>query len=106
MHAVGVRRELADAHPGLTRRLYEAFAAAKDMALAELEIIQVPKVTLPWPHVALAEARELMGDDPWPYGIARNRHVLETQLRWSRQDGLQARPVALEELFAADCLDS
>lgn len=106
MHAVGVRRELASAHPGLTRRLYDAFATAKAIAQADLEIIQVPKVTLPWPHVALAEARQLMGDDPWPYGIAGNRHVLETQLRWSRQDGLQARPVALEELFAPDCLDT
>jgi 4,5-dihydroxyphthalate decarboxylase len=106
MHAVGVRRDLAAAHPGLTRKLYEAFAAAKAMALADLDIIQVPKVTMPWPHVALAEARHLMGDDPWPYGIARNRHVLETQLRWSRQDGLQAKPMALEDLFAPDCLDT
>jgi hypothetical protein len=45
-----------------------------------------------------------MGPDPWPYGVAANLQVLETQLRWSRLDGLQARAVALDELFAADCL--
>ncbi len=106
MHAVAVRKTLQSAHPGLGRKLFDAFAAAKAMAVADLEITQAPKVTLPWPHGALAEARALMGPDPWPYGIAANRRVLETQLRWSRLDGLQARPVTLDELFAADCLDT
>jgi 4,5-dihydroxyphthalate decarboxylase len=87
----------------LGRRLFEAFAAAKGLAIAELEITQVPKVTLPWPHGALSQARALVGPDPWPYGIAANRQVLETQLRWSRLDGLQARPVTVDELFSEDC---
>jgi 4,5-dihydroxyphthalate decarboxylase len=103
MHAVGIRRDIAAENPGLTRKVYEAFAAAKEIAISELEIIQAPKVTLPWPHAALAETRALMGEDPWPYGIGRNRHVLETQLRWSAQDGLQARPITLKEIFAPDC---
>jgi 4,5-dihydroxyphthalate decarboxylase len=106
MHAVGVRKELAARCPGLTRRIYEAFLSAKNLALADLAVTQAPKVTLPWPHAALADARSLMGDDPWPYGIAQNRHVLETQLRWSREDGLQVRPVPLAEIFAADCMDT
>lgn len=106
MHAVGVRKPLLDAYPGLGRRLFDAFDRAKGIAVAELEITQAPKVTLPWPHAALAEARALFGPDPWPYGVRANRQVLETQLRWSRLDGLQARPVTLDELFASDCLDT
>jgi len=106
MHAVGVRKPLLDAYPGLGRRLFDAFDRAKGIAVAELEITQAPKVTLPWPHAALAEARALFGPDPWPYGVRANRQVLETQLRWSRLDGLQARPVTLDELFAPDCLDT
>jgi 4,5-dihydroxyphthalate decarboxylase len=106
MHAVGIRRSVAEENPGLPRRVYEAFLAAKNLAVAELEIIQAPKVTLPWPHAALTEARELIGADHWPYGIAANRYAIERQLQWSRDDGLQARPVAIEELFAADCLDT
>jgi len=106
MHAVAVRKALLAAHPGLGRRLFDAFAQAKALAIAQLEITQAPKVTLPWPHAALAEARALIGPDPWPYGLRANRQVLETQLRWSRLDGLQARPVTLDELFAEDCLDT
>lgn len=100
MHALGIRRHLVDAHPDLPDRLFQAFVAAKALAIAELEVIQAPKVTLPWPHAALADARALMGDDPWPYGVVANRHVLDAQLRWSRADGLQARPVTIDDLFA------
>jgi len=106
MHAVGIKKSLLAKDSRLARRLFDAFLAAKDIAVAELEITQAPKVMLPWPHAALAEARAALGADHWPYGLAANRHVLETQLRWSQLDGLQARPVRLEELFAEDCLDT
>jgi 4,5-dihydroxyphthalate decarboxylase len=106
MHAVGVKRSVADANPGLTRKVYEIFTAAKDLAIADLNVIQVPKVTLPWPSAILREIRSLMGSDFWPYGIEANRAVLETQMRWSYEDGLQARRVQLEDLFAHDCLDT
>jgi 4,5-dihydroxyphthalate decarboxylase len=104
MHAVGIKRAIADARPGLTKALYDAFSAAKALAIADLSIIQAPKVTLPWPHQALNEAKDVMGPDFWPYGIEANRHVLETQLRWSFEDGLQDRRVNLSDLFAADCM--
>jgi 4,5-dihydroxyphthalate decarboxylase len=106
MHAVGVKRSIAEQTPGLTRRIYEAFESAKNMAVLDLEIIQVPKVTLPWPAATLSEVRKLMGHDFWPYGISSNRRTLETQLRWSREDGLLAQPVQVEDIFASDCLDT
>lgn len=104
MHAVGVKKSLVDRHPGLPVALYQAFCLAKDLALAELEVIQAPKVTLPWINAELRRTRDLMGEDFWPYGIVANRHVLETQMRWSREDGLQARALTLEELFAPGLL--
>jgi 4,5-dihydroxyphthalate decarboxylase len=104
MHVVGIRRSLLEDWPALGHRIFDAFEAAKKIAISELEITQAPKVTLPWPHAAISQARELMGYDFWPYGIRANRHVLETQIRWSRLDGLQKRPVTLDEMFANDCL--
>ena len=105
-HIICVKRDFYEQHPGLTRRLYDIFKAAKDLAVADLDIIQVPKVTLPWPQAIAAEVRGVMGEDFWPYGIAANKKVLETQLRWSAEDGLQARPIRIEDVFAADCLDT
>jgi 4,5-dihydroxyphthalate decarboxylase len=106
MHAVGVRRTLLSADPALGRKLFDAFLSAKQIAVAEMEITQAQKITLPWPHQALAEARAVFGADHWPYGMAANRLVLENQLRWSRLDGLQARPMTLEELFDPGCADT
>lgn len=106
MHAVGVRTELLQAQPNLGRRLYDAFCSAKTLAIEELEVVQASKVTLPWAGDALRRARAVLGHDVWPYGIEANRHTLETELRWSREDGLQARPIQLEELFDPGCLDT
>ena len=106
MHAVGVRKKLLVDYPDLAHDLFSSFLDAKNIAVAELEVTQAPKVTLPWPHAALAEARAILGPDPWPYGVAANRRTLETQLRWSWLDGLQSRQVTIEELFASDCLDT
>lgn len=106
MHAVGVRKSLLKADPSLGRRIFGAFSAAKDIAVAELGVTQAQKITLPWPHGAVAEARALFGADYWPYGLRANRKVLESQLRWSQLDGLQARPVTLEELCDPGCIDT
>ena len=54
----------------------------------------------------MTEIRELMGYDFWPHGIAANANVLQTQLRWSLDDGLQARAIQIEDVFATDCLDT
>ena len=104
MHAVGVKKSLIKKYPDLARRVFNAFHSAKAIAISELDVTQAPKVTLPWPHYAIDEARALMGRDPWPYGISANRHVLDAQIRWSRLDHLQARQIEVEDLFAADCL--
>jgi 4,5-dihydroxyphthalate decarboxylase len=106
MHVVGIRKTLLIDDRKLGCRIFNAFESAKQWAVSELEITQAPKVTLPWPHAAVSEARELMGEDFWPYGIRANRHVLEKQIEWSRLDGLQARPVTLEEIFVEDCLNT
>jgi 4,5-dihydroxyphthalate decarboxylase len=43
-----------------------------------------------------------MGEDFWPYGIEANRDMLDTQIRWSFEQGLIPRPPSIEELFVPD----
>jgi 4,5-dihydroxyphthalate decarboxylase len=106
MHLVGVRRALADAHPGLTRAVFDAFCRAKALAVAELENLQAPKATLPWVAAEVAATRAALGEDFWPYGFAANRGALERQLRYCVDDGLLARPLAPDALFAPDLLQT
>ena len=106
MHLVGIRRSLVDRHPDLAKALYAGFCRAKDLALAELEHLQAPKVTLPWAAAELADTRRLLGADFWPYGFAANREALERQLRYAADDGLLPKPIAPQDLFTSDLLDT
>ncbi|WP_270934717.1 substrate-binding domain-containing protein [Falsiroseomonas oryzae] len=99
MHCIAIRRDVAEAHPGLAAALHRAFAAAKAQALAELAMVNVLRVSLPWIAQEAARQTEIMGGDPWPYGFARNRDELAAMCRYALADGLTARDVAPEELF-------
>jgi 4,5-dihydroxyphthalate decarboxylase len=104
MHVVGIRRSLLRDHPGLSRMLFTAFEEAKQMAIADLEITQAPRVTLPWVVAELAATRRVLGDDFWPYGVRKNKLTLETLLRHCYEDGLTPRLLGLQDVFAADTL--
>jgi 4,5-dihydroxyphthalate decarboxylase len=99
MHMVGVRRTLAEQHPWLPGAVFKAFEQSKAAALAQLSDTSATKVTLPFVEERLAEARALMGEDFWSYGLAANRKTLETFLRHHHSQGLSARLIKPEELF-------
>lgn len=99
MHCLAVRRSLAEAHPDFPEKLFRAFAAARRIALGELELINVLRVSLPWVGAAVADTKAVMGDDIWPYGFARNRDEIAAMTRYAHEDGLTARRLEPEELF-------
>ncbi|HET7850885.1 MAG TPA: ABC transporter substrate-binding protein [Pseudolabrys sp.] len=99
MHIVGVRRELAEKHPWLPGAVYKAFEQSKAAALKLLSDTSATKVTLPFVEERLKEARDLMGEDFWPYGLDANRKALEAFLRHHHAQGLSPRVVKPEELF-------
>ena len=101
MHVLGVRRALVDEHPWLPAALLKAFEASKAFALAKLGDTSATKVTLPFVEEQLKAARELMGDDFWSYGVARNRHVVEAFARHHHAQGLSSRAVGVDEMFDA-----
>jgi 4,5-dihydroxyphthalate decarboxylase len=104
MHCIAVRRDVADAQPELPAALHRAFAQAKAQALAELSMVNVLRVSLPWIAQEAARQTEIMGGDPWPYGFARNRDEIAAMCRYAVADGLARREVAPEELFHAATL--
>ena len=81
MHLIGIRRTLAEKHPWLPAAVLKAFEQSKAAAVAHLWDTSATKVTMPFVEERVAEARALMGDDYWPYGVDANRKTLETFLR-------------------------
>jgi 4,5-dihydroxyphthalate decarboxylase len=106
MHIVGVRRELAAAHPWLPGAVFKAFERSKAIALEKLADTSSTKVTLPFVEERLMEARALMGEDFWSYGVSGNRKTLETFLRHHHKQGLSSREVKVEEMFHPGTLET
>jgi len=79
MHAVGVRRSLVAAHPGLAARVFQAFLAAR----------------------ALADGKPEKG----PYGVAENSRDLGAAIRYSNEQFLVKRRLSKEEIFAPELLE-
>lgn len=105
MHCLAVRKDVAEAHPWLPAALFRAFAEAKALSLAELSMVNVLRVSLPWIAAEAAAQTAFMGGDPWPYGFARNREELAAMCRFAEADGLTARRLEPEELFHPSTLD-
>jgi 4,5-dihydroxyphthalate decarboxylase len=99
MHVVGVRRELAERHSWLPGAVLKAFEQAKDAALTKLSDTSSTKVTLPFVEEALRDARALMGEDFWSYGIGNNRKTLDYFLDQHHAQGLSSRRVSVDEMF-------
>ena len=99
MHTLVVKEELARQHPWLPRSLYDAFVESKRLAYQRLQFTAALPVSLPWLVAEAEETRALMGDDPFPYGVARNRKTLETLAGYTYRQGLAPRRLKVEEMF-------
>ena len=106
MHVLGVRRSLVEQHRWLPAALLKAFTRAKDRAIAALSFTPALQVSLPFAIEAARAARGLLGEDFWSYGVAPNRHVLDTFLHHHHAQGLSARRLTPEELFDPTTLET
>lgn len=100
MHTVAIRRDAYDTHPWIAVNLWKAFEEAKARSLARMRDVMGWRVPLPWVADHAERAATLFGDDPYPYGIQRNRRTLEAFLRWAHEQGVAGRRLTVEELFA------
>jgi 4,5-dihydroxyphthalate decarboxylase len=98
MHVVGIKQEVVERHPWVPINMFHAFNEAKAIAMKRLENPRI--VPLAWYREAWEEQEELMGEDPWEYGLTpQNRKNLETLAGYSHEQGLIRRRIPLEELF-------
>jgi len=102
-HTYIVRGEIVRQHPWVPLNLYFAFAKAKEVALSQL-MDRIPSALF-FGREYLANTRELLGEDPFPYGLKANKAMLDTLTEYSHEQGLTPRKMKFEELFAPTTLD-
>ena len=106
MHTVVMRRDVYMANRWIAQSLYKAFVQAQRKTYADLSETAALKAMLPWLNAHVEATRAEMGDDWWPYGLAPNRHVLETFLRYHHEQGLSKQRLEVDALFAPESLES
>jgi 4,5-dihydroxyphthalate decarboxylase len=106
MHMVVIKRSVYDAAPWVAASLFKAFVQAKRHGLRRLRETGPSLCSLPWLQQHLEQADEILGPDPYRYGLRPARKEIEAFLQYSREQGLIAHPLPIEELFAPETLDS
>jgi 4,5-dihydroxyphthalate decarboxylase len=106
MHTVVIRRDVYQRYPWVAQSLYKALEASKAVAMALYGQTAAMPAMLPWLVAHLEEARRILGEDWWPYGLEPNRHVLDTFLRYHHEQGLSKRRLQPEDLFAKETLEA
>ncbi len=104
MHVVAIKKELAEQNPWLPGNLMETFEDAKRIWTHYMDDPNWGR--LAWGSHHLAEERELLGRDPWPYGVAANRANLERFIQYEHDQGLIPETLAVEDLFFETVLES
>jgi 4,5-dihydroxyphthalate decarboxylase len=105
MHTVVLRRDVYERNRWLARSLFDAFQQAKTLCEEGIDETAAARYMLPWLHDEVARTRSLLGEDYWPYGLARNVETLRTFLRYSHEQGLATRLLEPAELFAPETLE-
>ena len=98
MHVTAIKQEIVDANPWVPYSLMKAFEEAKALAYKRMDNPRM--VPIAWQREAWEEQQEILGPDPWEYGLGEsNRHNLETAIGYSHECGLIERKLEIEELF-------
>ena len=101
-HTVVVKDDLLAAHPGLAADLFDAFVRAKRIYVDRLRSGAIAEPTAA--DKTFASVMEITGD-PLPYGIAPNRREIEAVIQYSVEQGILAKPFAVEDVFAKGTFD-
>ena len=92
MHVLGIQQTLVDRHPWIVPNLYQAFEQSKALAMKRMRNPRI--VPLAWYQEAWEEQQQVLGDDPWQYGLGdQNRKNLETLIGYSHAHGLISRHI-------------
>jgi 4,5-dihydroxyphthalate decarboxylase len=112
MHALVIKTAVLEAHPWVAMNVYKAFVQAKAQSMARLSDITASHAPLPWLADYAGRMQAIFGADFFPYGIGAdaggqiNRATLEAFCKFGHAQGVCARLLGVEELFAKNVLGS
>lgn len=101
-HLIVIRDEILETYPDVAVAVFDAFAESKRLYLEKL---RAGTIENPSEMDRLYTRMLEFMDDPLPYGIAPNRHVLENLIGHASTQQILRKPVAIEDVFAPTVRD-
>lgn len=98
MHTVVLRHDLYKKNPVVALKVYRALKKLKEDFYSKVKLLD-STFSLPWFYKYLGEVMEVLGDDPWPYGLSRNSKTLNKYFGYAFQQGLIDKKPKLKDLF-------
>ena len=102
-HVIVVQRRLLDDSPWLADELLKLFSDSKQAAY-DKQARRGPGYLYFDGNDPVSQAATY-GDDPFPFGVSKNRRMLEMLFRNSHQEGLTRNLARIEDLFFPSTLD-
>jgi 4,5-dihydroxyphthalate decarboxylase len=103
-HVIVAQRLVLEQNPALAGELYRIFSESKQAAY-ERGNFGSPAYLYFESNDRHAQAAAF-GDDPFPFGVSKNRRMLEMLFRSSHEQGLTRRLAKIEEVFFPSLLDT
>lgn len=105
MHTIVIREEVYETHPWIAQSLFKAFDESKRLCQESMYEFSALKYMLAWSIDEMEKEREVLGPDPWAYGLEANRHILETLVQYTYEQGLISKRLEVDSLFAKSTLE-
>lgn len=103
-HVIVAQRRLLEANPWLAGELYKIFSESKKAAYESGNFCS--PAYLYFDTSERKSQAATFGEDPFPFGISKNRPMLEMLFRNSNEEGLTRNRAKIEEVFFPALLDT
>jgi 4,5-dihydroxyphthalate decarboxylase len=100
-HVITVKDETLKANPWIGGELFRAFKASKDRYVESLDSRAEPNER----DRQAMRNRELVGGDPMPFGLRRNRKSFEAMIQWSKDQRVIPTLLEADPMFAQGTRD-
>ena len=99
MHVIAMRRAVFERYPWTAMNLFKAFDEAKRRSLERIQDLTASRIPVPWAAAVAGEWSRNFGDDPFPYGLEKNRKTLDAFCRFAHAQGVTAKRLTPDDLF-------
>lgn len=98
MHLIAIRQEVSERYPWVATSILQAFTEAKRIAMKRMESPRT--VPLVWYRAAWEEQEDIIGPDPWEYGVTeRNVKNIDMIAGYAHDQGLTKQRLVFDDLF-------